>query len=69
MKQSRQRAEKVQDKNRELALENSEEEPRFTEKKEELRLKVTEAQDLRDEYEEQFLELSEFEHTCYIIFS
>ena len=59
VKQARQKSEKIQEKNRELALQNSEEEPKFTQRKEELRLRVTEAQKLKDEYEKEFLELSE----------
>ena len=59
VKDARQRCEKVQEENREMALENSDLEPQFTERKENLRKLVTEAQDLQTGYEEEYQELSE----------
>ena len=43
-----------------MALTNSDLEPQFTERKEDLRKQVTEAQDLKTGYEEDYQELSEF---------
>ncbi len=47
--------------NRQLALANNDKEPQFTEAKEELRRLVTEANDLKTEYDRDYDELSEYE--------
>ena len=56
----RQQRESTQEKNRELALENSELEPKFKRYKEQLRQKCIEAEELKEQYEHGFKELSEF---------
>ncbi len=45
--------------NRELALQNTDREPQFTQAKEELRCLVTEAEELKADYDQGYNELSE----------
>jgi len=57
---ARSRVEKQTEKNRHLAVENCELEPKFQEAKERLTAKVIEATELKSEYNQCFEELSEW---------
>lgn len=63
VKSARSGCERQQDINRQLALENTDKEPQFTAAKEELRRLVTEAQDIKADYDSGYDELSK-SYTC-----
>ncbi|XP_064391593.1 vacuolar protein sorting-associated protein 37C-like isoform X2 [Halichondria panicea] len=57
VKTARGECERLQDMNRELALQNTDREPQFTQAKEELRCLVTEAEELKADYDQGYNEL------------
>ena len=59
IKKIRQRSEDIRESNKELAIKNVEQAPRFNELKSELVLKASELASLREEYDKKYKELSE----------
>ncbi len=59
VKTARKECERLEEMNRELALQNTDREPQFTQAKEELRRLATEAEELKADYDQGYSELSE----------